>query len=335
MKLPRACMVLMACVLFAAATPAPAADALQKITITVPAFEAADGPYLIAVQKGYFAAEGLDVSLQQAGGGTATPALLSGTIEGSASSASALGAIMRGAALRIVLVFEDSPFYNIWAHADIHSLADFKGKAIGIPTRGDTFEIATRLTLAQAGISPDDVGFTPVGSGAGASAAFESGALAGVVLSTTAGTLSKDKGELKNAHIAAAFLGKVHMPWNGFVVSEKLLYGNPALARRIVRAIVKGSRYEQAFKAQTIAIGLKYNPSVPPQQVSDEYDEFMHGRTADLTVKPEFAAADLAVHAGLMNIPKDQLPPLDKIYDFSLVRSVNAELDASHWKPAP
>src|ERR1700722_10839208 len=139
----------------ATATPVPAADALQKITIAVPAYGAADASYFIAVEKGYFAAEGLDVTLQFAGGGTATPALISGSIEGSASSASALGAIMRGAALRIVLVFEDSPFYNIWAHSDIHSLADFKGKAIGVATRGDTFEIATRLALTTAGIAPD------------------------------------------------------------------------------------------------------------------------------------------------------------------------------------
>jgi ABC-type nitrate/sulfonate/bicarbonate transport system substrate-binding protein len=310
----RACALLWACLLFAAATPAPAADALQKITITVPSYEVADSAYFIAVQKGYFAAEGLDATLQFAGGGTATPALLSGSIEGSASSASALGAIMRGAALRIVLVFEDSPFYNVWAHSDIHSLADFKGKAIGVATRGDTFEIATRLALRQAGISPDDVGFTPIGSGLGAGAAFESGALAGVV---------------------ASFLGKVHMPWNGFVVSEKLLYGNPALARRIVRAIVKGSRYQQRFKSQTIAIVAKYNASEQTLEGSSDYDEFMRGRTADLTVKPEFAAADLDVHAGLMKISRDQLPPLDKIYDFALVRSVNAELDASRWKPTP
>ncbi len=325
--------LLLACVLLAAAAPARAADALQKITITVPSYEVADSAYFIAVQKGYFAAEGLDVTLQFAGGGTATPALLSGSIEGSASSAAALSAIMRGAALRIVLVFEDSPFYNVWAHPDIHSLADLKGKAIGVPTRGDTFEIATRLALTQAGIAPDDIGYTPIGSGIGAGAAFESGALAGVVLSTSEGNQTKDKGGLKNAHIVTSFLGKVHMPWNGFVVSEKLLYGNPVLARKIMRAIVKGSRYLEAYKTQTIAIVTKYNASEQPLAGGDDYDEFMHGRTTDLTVKPEFASADLDVHAALLKLPKDQLPPLDKIYDFSLVRSINAELDASHWKP--
>ena len=319
----------------AVAPGAVAGQTLQKIKFTIPSYETADAAYLIAIQKGYFAAEGLDPELVFAGGGTATPALISGSIDGSASSASALSAILKGAALRIVLVFEDSPYYEIWGQPDIKTLADFKGKSIGVATRGDTFEIATRLALQQAGIPPDSVGYTPIGSGIGAGAAFESGALAGATISTSESANSLAKGQLKRGHVVAALLGKVHMPWNGFVVTEKLLYGNPVLARKIVRAIVKGSRYLQAYKAQTIAIMAKYDPAEALPQQSVDYDEFLRGRTSDLTVKPEFAQADLELRAGLLQIPKDQLPPLDKVYDFSLVRSVNAELDKSRWKPTP
>ena len=41
------------------------------------------------------------------------------------------------------------------------------------------------------------------------------------------------------------------------------------------------------------------------------------------------------VRAGLLGIPKDKLPPVNKIYDFTLAHQVNAELDAGRWKPAP
>jgi NitT/TauT family transport system substrate-binding protein len=335
MSLWRRVAAALACAALTLGAAGSAADSLQKIKLTVPSYEVADGAYFAAVQKGYFAAEGLDVELQLAGGGTATPALMSGSIDGSASSASALTAIMKGAPLRIVLVFEDSPFYNIWGHAEIHSLADFKGKAIGVATRGDTFEIATRLALEQAGISQDAVGFTPIGSGIGQGAAFETGALAGVVLSTSQGMQAQDKGNMKGAHVVVSLLGKVHMPWNGFVVSEKLLYGNPALARKVVRAIVKGARYLKAFKAESAVIVAKYNPSAQPHVLSDDYEEFMRGRTPDLTVKSQFAQADLDLRASLLNMPKEQIPALDKVYDFALVRSINAELDASRWKPTP
>ena len=36
----------------------------------------------------------------------------------------------------------------------------------------------------------------------------------------------------------------------------------------------------------------------------------------------------------LLDIPKDKIPPVNKIYDFTLAHQVNAELDASHWKPS-
>jgi ABC-type nitrate/sulfonate/bicarbonate transport system substrate-binding protein len=331
--LARFCTALFACAVLTMGTVA--ADAPQKIRLTVATYEVAQGPYLVAVAKGYFAAEGLDVDLIFSGGGTATPALISGSVDGSASSASALSAILRGAALRIVLVFADTPIYNIWGQPSIHSLADFKGKAIGVATRGDTFEVASRLALQKAGIPADAVGFTPIGSGDAGSAAFESGALAGVVLSTSQSAQLIDKGQLKNAHVVYRLKGNIHMPFDGFVVQQKLLTDNPVLARKIVRAIVKGSRYIHAFKTQTEAILNKYDPSETTRAMNDDYEEFLNAASADLTVSTADAQTDLDVRAALLGIPKDQVPPLDHVYDFSLVRSVNAELNASRWKPTP
>jgi len=313
------------------------AEAAQKVAITVPSVDPDQGAFLIAAQKGYFAAEGLEVEFVYAGGGVATPGLISGSVDGSASSASALTAILRGAPLRIVMVFEDSPPYEIWAtQDDIRTLADLKGKSVGIATRGDTFEIATRLALQAAGVPADSVGFTPLGTGGTGASALASGALPAAVLSPNEVTALQDQGLLKNGHMVADFSGKVHMPFAGFAMSEKLLYGDPVLAKKIVRAIVKGSRYEKAFKSQTVAIVGKYQKPVAHPHASEvEYGYFMHAVTPDLTLREDLIASDLAVRAAMVGVPKDQIPPLDRIYDFSLVRAVNAELDASHWKPAP
>ena len=318
--------------LIAVAGLTPAAEGAQAIKLTVPSTEVEQAAFFIAAQKGYFAAEGLDVELVFAGGGVSTPALMSGTIQGSGSSASALSPILRGAPLRIVMVFEDTPAYKIWATPDIHTLADLKGKSVGINTRGDTFEIATRLALKAAGIPPDAVGFTPLGF-AGAGAALASGALPAVVLSTASAIAMQDQGQLKNAHVLADYFHKVHMPYAGFAVSEKLLTDYPILAKRIVRAIVKGMRYEKRFKNGTVAILAKYQkpPHIHASEV--QYDEFESAVTRDLTVSDEVIASDLEVRAALLGIAKDQIPPIDKIYDFSIVRAVNAELNASHWVP--
>lgn len=39
--------------------------------------------------------------------------------------------------------------------------------AVGIQTRGDTFEIGMRLTLIKHGMSPNAVSYTPLGYGGG------------------------------------------------------------------------------------------------------------------------------------------------------------------------
>ena len=124
------------------------AQTLQKITITYASNDANQSAPLVAVQKGYFAAEGLDVELQYAGGGTATPALISGSIQASGSASSALTAILKDAPLRVVGVIADSPTYSLWVTSDIKSAADLKGKTIGVATRGDTLEVASRFVSA-------------------------------------------------------------------------------------------------------------------------------------------------------------------------------------------
>jgi NitT/TauT family transport system substrate-binding protein len=314
----------------ATVSPARAADAIK---ITIPSVTPDDGAYFIAVQKGYFAAEGLEAEFVFSGGGTATPALISGTVQGSASGSAAISAIMRGAPLRVVLVFTESPAYKIWAQPDIKSLADLKGKTLGVQTRGDTFEIAARIALEKAGIPADSVSYTPLGFGNGAGAAFESGALPAVVISTSTAVELQDHGQLKNAHVIADFYGKVRMPWNAFAMNEKVLYGDPVMAKKILRPIVKGARYLKVFKAQTLAISAKYQKEPNNRANELEYADFIKELTPDWTVSDALITSDLALRAGLLNIPKEKIPPISKVYDFSLVREISAELDAMRWKP--
>src|SRR5665213_1775645 len=82
---------------FAIAAPVDAQT--QKIKISIASQTPLYIPYFVAFDKGYYAAEGLDPEFIDLAGGVATPALLSGTVDISTSSTSALSAIMRGAHL--------------------------------------------------------------------------------------------------------------------------------------------------------------------------------------------------------------------------------------------
>lgn len=315
------------------ATPAARAAQIVQIALSAPVIYY--GAFFVAAQKGYFAEQGLDVRFIFDGGAISTAALLSGSIDGSASSASALTAILRGGPLRIVMVFNDSPPYKIWATSDIHSLADLKGKAIGIGTRGDSNEIAMRLALKAAGVPVDSVSFTPLGAPSNREAAFASGTLPAVVLDTGDVVAMQDRGLLKGDHMIADLSGMVRMPMTGLAVPEKLLSGDPKLLTKLVRALVKGARYLRAFKSESVAILGKYQKTDISHADNAEYDEFMGSITPDDSVGNDLIASDLDVRAGLLGIDKATIPPIGKIYDFHIVRAVNAELNAAHWKPKP
>ena len=125
---------------------APAAQAeMQKIKMTVTSRTGPAAPYFIAIDKGYFAEQGLEVEIVDAGGGVAIPAMISGSADFSMSAAVAISAIMRGAQLRVIYTMADRPPYQLWAtQPGLKTLADLKGKQVGIISRGDTFEIALK-----------------------------------------------------------------------------------------------------------------------------------------------------------------------------------------------
>jgi ABC-type nitrate/sulfonate/bicarbonate transport system substrate-binding protein len=318
--------------LVALASSATVAQNLQKITITYASSDANQSAPLVAQQKGYFAAEGLEAELQYAGGGTATPALMSGSIQASGSAAASLTAILKGAQLRIVGITADSPTYSIWVGSDIKSAADLKGKTIGVASRGDTLEVASRLYLQSVGVSPDSVGYQPLGQPSGIGAGLETGALSAAVIAATDSGLMLDKGQLKKAHVLVD-LTRFKMPYAGLAMSEKTLYGDPVLAKKILRAVIKGFRYMKAFKPQTLAILEQTHQTTDVRAVEKGYDLAVKAFTRDYTVGDAEILPDLTVRAGLLDIPKDKIPPVSKIYDFTLAHQINAELDASHWKP--
>ncbi len=73
--------------------------------------------------------KGIDVELVQAGGGVATPALIAGDLQFSGSPAAAISAILKGAKLKVLFITNDHAAYQLWARADIKTIADLKGQA--------------------------------------------------------------------------------------------------------------------------------------------------------------------------------------------------------------
>jgi len=161
-------------------TPLAMAQGLEKTKLTI----AVGGknlfyylPLTIAEQMGYFKAEGLDVNIVDfAGGSRALQAVVGGsadvvsgayehTINMHAKGQPMRAFVLQGAAPQIVLGVNPKTMPNF------KSVADLKGKKIGVTAPGSSTNVMVNFVLAKAGLKPSDVSIIGVGAANGAVAA--------------------------------------------------------------------------------------------------------------------------------------------------------------------
>ncbi|HTC06946.1 MAG TPA: ABC transporter substrate-binding protein [Xanthobacteraceae bacterium] len=131
---------------------------------------AANGmPYAIAMEKGFFKAEGADVSgiLSSAGGGTTVRNLMTGHLSfGEIDLAGTVAAIQQGADLKIISDNVLTVAEFVWAvkpDSPIKTIADLKGKKIGYTNPRSTSQALDILLLEAAGLKPDDAELVKTG----------------------------------------------------------------------------------------------------------------------------------------------------------------------------
>ncbi len=138
-------------------------------------------PLTIALQKGYFKDEGLDVEVQDfPGGARALQALLGGsvdvvsgafehTITQQAKGQNIEALVLQGKYAGIVLGMSKDKA------AAYKSPADLKGMKIGVTAPGSSTNMFVNILLAKAGLKPDAVAIIGVGATAGAVAIMKRG----------------------------------------------------------------------------------------------------------------------------------------------------------------
>ena len=311
------------------AATAQAADKV-RLSYVLSSVEYADD--FLAIDKGYFKDEGIDLDLQQAGGGAAVPALIAGDLDFTGSGSVAISAILKGAKLKVLLVVDAHPAMQIWAQPAIKSFADLKGKPIGIISRGDTTEIAIRYYLAKRKLPEDYVAYTPLGAGVARFAAIASGSFPAALINASEVEEMRATGKLRDLHRLVDLRQEITMAYNALATSDALIAKDPDLVRRMVRAILKGVLTVKASRAETIATLLRHGQS-NAQAIGTEYDNLIESLTATGTMPPDAQALDIALRSEMLGVPKDKVPPTSGVFDFSFAEKALAELQAAHWQP--
>jgi ABC-type nitrate/sulfonate/bicarbonate transport system substrate-binding protein len=118
--------------------------------------------YEIGDRLGFYRQEGLRVELILARLSTATQAVLAGSAD-YVNHGSAIGAILRGLPMRVLLVDSDRPPHFIVARSGISSMKDLIGKTIAIDDYAGAAGMLVRTTIEKSGIPVEKVNLRVIG----------------------------------------------------------------------------------------------------------------------------------------------------------------------------
>lgn len=268
--------------------------------------------YAVPKQLGYFKEEGLEVGLVKANGSTAAiQAVASGSADVAyASSASIAAAIDKGVPVKAFagITMQWPYFIGVPPDSKIQSIADLKGKRVGVISLASASYADLKANLKLAGLAESDVKILPVGAGARAASALKNNQVDAIDSYSDSFTVMKQNGvdlRLLPRPAQMAQLFSVTM-----VASTQTLQKSPEKLAQFARAAYKGIIYTQRNPEKALQLSFKEFPEL--------------AGSSDITSKDAKNTLEAMLIALADSIPAGNTPP--ELWGEWL------NLDASRWE---
>jgi NitT/TauT family transport system substrate-binding protein len=221
-------------------------------------------PLTIAERKGFFKDEGLEVEINDFGGGAKSlQALIGGSVDvvtGAYEHTIRMQA--KGQDIRAVTELGRFPAIVIAVRKDragqVRSAADFKGLKIGVTAPGSSTALTAQYAMVKAGLKPSDAAIIGIGSGAGAVAAMKKGEID--VISHLDPVIAKleadgDVAVLIDTRTEAGTRGLFggSNPAATLYTKTDFIERNPQTTQRLVNAFVKALKWLQTATPDDVA----------------------------------------------------------------------------------
>lgn len=241
-------------------------------------------PFRVALARGFFKAQGLEVQpIFVRGGPTALAALSSGEVD--FAEIGGAQAIMRSRARGldgvIIGAISNATNYQIVGSKSTRTLEDMKGKIVGVTGAGAFSDFAMRIFLRRKGIDPDkDVTLRAIGGSNLRAGALEKGIVAAAPFAPDDTVRLTRLGFPMLANLSDTLV----IPQTILTSRVDFLEKNPETSKRFLKALILGIQLAKFNKADAIKAGFEAKLQGEVDLVNQAYDLYAPALSGDLSV---------------------------------------------------
>lgn len=327
--------VVLAALLVPAWAGTASAQGLQKLTLaySVPV-PGSDSTFLFAgKQLGFFKDHGIDLEINPTQGTVAaTGFIVSGAADiGLGGIEAAPGYVLQGVPIKVIYVYTYRPIFmvGLFKGGPIKTVADLKGKRIGVSTLGSGAITVLQYMLAEAGIGMKDVTVVPIGVGPSALAAIKKGGeVDALAFWDTMFAYLKAQG-VELDHIQSPKLQQAYAGL-GIWALDKTLTSRRPLVENFLRGLTKSLAYSERNPAGATAAFGKLHPAIAKNLALEEavYRERLKIHVLPPEAKGQYGYMDRRHFDSLLDVLHTggvikEKPPVEKLFTTEFLKAAN------------
>jgi NitT/TauT family transport system substrate-binding protein len=294
-------------------------QAKLKLNINYPAISGVIAGLWVAAEANYFDKYGLDVKLIYIPTALqATRVIMSGDSPiGLSGGTPVVNAALGGAELIMVGGVANVPAFYIMALPEIKTVADLRGKTLGVTRFGSSTDFALRYLLQKQGMNPDkDVNILQMGGMPELAAALSKKLIAAAPLSAPTHVRARSAGALPLVDLAKA---GIYFPQTAVVTRRSFLKTNREIIVNFFKAYSEGTQRLINDKPLGKKIIQKYT-----HDNSDEIIEASWQYAVDYIARPPYIPREGIVETlKLSTVPEARKANPDQFIDNSVVKELD------------
>ena len=283
----------------------------NKVRISYSSRSNSNTPFIIALNKGFFVEEGIDVELIQVNPRLGATAVLKGDLDFTTTFGTTLRGIISGFPIKFVAVAVKKSEHFLVVRSEIKEIRDLNGKKLGVSTLFGSDQRAAEEMIRGKGFAPSLMKPIALGESPVRAQALRAGVVDAISISSPFDLSLKAEGFRV---LAGPQDVQIALPTSGLAVANRVLQQNSQLVKRAVRALMKSHRYVFENKKEVVPQMIRYLEQTP--EVAERSYELL---VTSLSRNGEITDQE-------WDILTEKKKTVDDVRDFSILREVQKEV---------